>query len=291
MRTRVAVSMMRAAILSRRMRRVVNWASGERLRLGDGVTHGQHQPVGGGVQHEADLIGEWRAATGAVGGELALVQLDQVFGLTARTIEGVVEPLGAAALEVGDDVADVEPLGAGLDARGDAALAAPGLGAIAGLGVAAHAPAPGSRRAAPGHRRRSISTRRLSTALPGRPKNVVEGIGFAPRHHFGTAVMTIAADGQARVRPMTADAAHQAAQMAADFVSGRCLAGPQQHRHRARGGSVVDMDRQEAPFIVVSVEQRELLMAVHDVDGVVDVQRDRGGRRVDSWSSKCRSWT
>jgi hypothetical protein len=42
------------------------------------------------VQDEAHLIGERRAAVGAVGGELTLVRLDQVLGLAARTIEGVV---------------------------------------------------------------------------------------------------------------------------------------------------------------------------------------------------------
>ena len=31
---------------------------GERLRPGDGVAHRQHQPVGGGVQHEAHLVGQ-----------------------------------------------------------------------------------------------------------------------------------------------------------------------------------------------------------------------------------------
>ena len=53
----------------------------------------------------------------------------------------------------------------------------------------------------------------------------------------------------------------------------------QQHRHRTGGGGLVDVDRQEAAFVVMRVEQRKLLMAVHDIDGVVDVQRD-GDRRA-----------
>ena len=44
--------------------------------LGNGVAHGEHQPIGRGVQHETDLVGERRTATRAVGGELRLVQLD-----------------------------------------------------------------------------------------------------------------------------------------------------------------------------------------------------------------------
>ena len=56
-------------------------------------------------------------------------------------------------------------------------------------------------------------------------------------------------------------------------------AGPQQHRHGARCCGIVDMDWQEAALVVVGVEQRELLMPVHDIDGVVDVQGD-GTRRT-----------
>ena len=52
--------------------------------FGNGVAHGQHQPKSGGVENEADLIGERRTATGAIGGELRLMQLDQILGLAAR---------------------------------------------------------------------------------------------------------------------------------------------------------------------------------------------------------------
>ena len=40
--------------------------SGQFLDFGNGVAHGQHQPISGGVENEADLIGECRTATGAV---------------------------------------------------------------------------------------------------------------------------------------------------------------------------------------------------------------------------------
>jgi hypothetical protein len=39
------------------------------------------------VEDEADLVGERRAATGAIGGELGLVQLDQVLSLSACAVE------------------------------------------------------------------------------------------------------------------------------------------------------------------------------------------------------------
>jgi len=88
--------------------------------------------------------------------------------------------------------------------------------------------------------------------------------------------MAVAADGQARIRPMAADAAHQAAQVRADFGPGRSFARPQQDCDRARGGGVIDVDGHEAAFVVVRVEQGQLLMPVHDIDGVIDVQRHFG---------------
>ena len=86
-RTRLAVSMTRAAILIRRRRKVVNSALARSRALGMASRTVEHQPIGGGVQHEADLVGEWRAAGRAIGGQLCLVQLDQVLGLSARAIE------------------------------------------------------------------------------------------------------------------------------------------------------------------------------------------------------------
>ncbi len=54
----------------------------------------------------------------------------------------------------------------------------------------------------------------------------------------------------------------------------------QDHRHRlAAAGSFVDVDRQEAAFVVVRVEQRQLLVTVHGIEGVVDIERDRGRRK------------
>src|ERR1700757_4548792 len=62
-------------------------------RLWDGIAHGEDEPIGGGVEDEADLVGERRAATGAIGGELGLVQLDQVLGLSASAIEVIIDSL------------------------------------------------------------------------------------------------------------------------------------------------------------------------------------------------------
>jgi len=86
-RMRVALSMTRAATLSSRRRSVANSAVTSAVALGISCSDAPHQPECGGVQDEAHLVGIGRAARGAVAGELALVQLDQVLGAAPRTIQ------------------------------------------------------------------------------------------------------------------------------------------------------------------------------------------------------------
>src|SRR3546814_991510 len=85
----------------------------------------------------SDLIGIGRAARCSVAGELGLVALDQVLGLTTRAVERVVDVLGRSCCQRGDDIADVHAQRAGLDPCNDATLALPGLCPIAGLGIVA----------------------------------------------------------------------------------------------------------------------------------------------------------
>jgi len=67
------------------------------------------QPVGGGVDQQAELIGRRAGAGGTVGGQMQLVRLDQVFGLAALAVDALVEPARRAG-EVGDDEAAVAAL-------------------------------------------------------------------------------------------------------------------------------------------------------------------------------------
>jgi hypothetical protein len=43
------------------------------------------------------------------------------------------------------------------------------------------------------------------------------------------------------------------------------------------------VDQQEAALVVVSIEQRQLLMTVLDIDRVVDIERYALGRRPGAW--------
>ena len=65
------------------------------------------------------------------------MQLDQVFGLAARAIQAVVDPLGRADIEAGDDEADVETELCRLNTGDGAPFAIPGLCLVARLGITA----------------------------------------------------------------------------------------------------------------------------------------------------------
>jgi len=73
---------------------------------------------------------------------------------------------------------------------------------------------------------------------------------------------------------MLADAADDVPQNRLDLLARRPLAGPQQRQDRLARGAVEDVDRLEAGAVVVRVEQRQLLLAVHGIIRVVDVEHD-----------------
>ena len=111
----------------------------------------------GVVENEADLIGARRTEAGAIGGELRLVQLDQILSLAARAIQAVVDPLGRADIEAGDDEAHVEAERGRLNTGDGAPFAIPGLCLVARLGIAAQ-----NRQVLGGRDRFSISSIQLA---------------------------------------------------------------------------------------------------------------------------------
>jgi len=72
-RTRLAVSLICTAILNNRSRMVENSPLASGCGPGMALRTSQRQPVGSGVQDQSHLVGQRRAATGAVGGQLAVV--------------------------------------------------------------------------------------------------------------------------------------------------------------------------------------------------------------------------
>jgi hypothetical protein len=65
----------------------------------DPIAHCQDQPIGSGVEDQAHLIGQRAATAGAVGGGLGLVRFDQILGLAAAAVEGLIDVLGRTGME------------------------------------------------------------------------------------------------------------------------------------------------------------------------------------------------
>jgi hypothetical protein len=186
--------------------------------------------------------------------------------------------LRAAVADVGDDIAGIEALIGRLDPRHDTAANLPGIGAIERLGVVAqHAQRRGARPTGV-HSLGFGFHQGVQSLVPGQAEDVLDGVLLAPLHRLPAAIVAVAADGDHRVRPVPPDPSHQTAQMAAHFPAVRRLARPQNGQHAVAAGRIIDVQRHEAAFVVIGVEQRQRLIAMHRIVRVVDVEGDRLGR-------------
>jgi hypothetical protein len=99
-----------------------------------------------------------------------------------------------------------------------------------------------------------------------------------PSARAGAMAVTVAPEGYARAGRASANLCVEPGD--ANVSAPRCrsgLAGAQNHGDRPAALGVVDMNRQEAVF-VMRVEQHELLTTVRHVDRVVDIERHRARR-------------
>ena len=97
--------------------------------------------------------------------------------------------------------------------------------------------------------------------------------------------MTVAAQHYLRLRPVGADGAQQAAQEGAYFLAARPLGGAKQGRDEA-AFAVEHDDRLKTVFVIVSIEQPQLLAAMHRVERVVDIERDALGNLPERFAIK-----
>jgi hypothetical protein len=116
----------------------------------------------------------------------------------------------------------------------------------------------------------------------GQAEDILNGVLLAPLHGFSPAIMAVAANGDDRLRPVLPDAPNQTARMGAHLLAVRRFAGSRDGDDAVAGFGVVDVDRQEAVLIVMRVEQRQLLAAMHGIRGLafrsrhVNVPKRRG---------------
>ena len=121
---------------------------------------------------------------------------------------------------------------------------------------------------------------RADDVVAGEPEDVVDAVVLAPVHGFASGIVAVATHEHTDPGPVTADALDHMLEDGADLAPIGRLARAQDHGDRLAAGRLVDVDRQEAALVVVGVEQRQLLMTVHRIERVVDVERDRGRRAI-----------
>ena len=180
---------------------------GERHPARHGIAEREHQPVGGGVEHQPELVGERALAGSPVGGELALVLLDEVLGLAARAVDPLLEAAGLAG-ERGDDVARIEAAGRRLQPGDDTAFPAPRAGGVIEAGEAAH-PVGAGLGAAHLEIVADLVCKAVQRGVAGQAEDVVDAVRLAPGHGLSPAVVAVAPESQPGARPVPADAAHQ----------------------------------------------------------------------------------
>jgi hypothetical protein len=122
--------------------------------------------------------------------------------------------------------------------------------------------------------------------IAGKAENVIHAVVLAPRHCFLSAVMAVTANGDVGLGPVSVDASNQAAEKLAHLLARWGLAGAQDHNNRSAGRRIVEMDRQKAPLIIARVPPRQLPVALHNVDRVVDVQHHGTAAASDSFGTK-----
>jgi hypothetical protein len=115
----------------------------------------------------------------------------------------------------------------------------------------------------------------------GDTENEIDALGATEVQHLGCAVVAVGAEQDLDPRPVAADLAHQAAEEATHLPPG----GPTRRAKQGGDGAALAVehdDRLEAVFVVVGVEQPELLAAMGGIEGVVDVESDAAWRLVEA---------
>src|SRR6202048_4021027 len=197
---------------------------------------------------------------------MRLPGLDVIFGLAAPAIDILIKDAGVAALQVRDDEACVGPVRASLDAGSDTLDAAPAFGAVEELLEAAHLAI----------LRRSFEAFDMAAQRRGRShaQDVIEALGPTPVENLGTAIVTVGAQQNLGVGPIGADRSQKTAQEGPALLAARPFGGAKNGGDEATRAVEHD-DRLKTIFVVVRIEQTQLLTARNRVEGVVVVEVER----------------
>ena len=104
-------------------------------------------------------------------------------------------------------------------------------------------------------------------------EDVVDAVGPTPVENLGAAIVAVGAQQDFGARPVGADGAQQPAQEGSGLLAAGPFGGAEDGGDEA-ARAVEHDDRLKSVFVVMGVEQPQLLAAVNRVEGVVEVERD-----------------
>ena len=190
-----------------------------------------------------------------------------VFGLAAPAIDILVEPASVAFAQIGDDEAGVRSFRARFDAGDDPLDPAPALRAIEKFLETTKLAVP--RRGLESRLRAGFETFDMVAQCRGwrDAEDVVEAARATPIENLGTAIMAVGPQQDLGVRPVSADRAHKAPQEGLDLLAARPLGGTK-HGGDEAALAVEHDDRLKSVFVVVGVEQPQLLTTVDRIERV-----------------------
>jgi hypothetical protein len=116
-------------------------------------------------------------------------------------------------------------------------------------------------------------------------QNVIETVGPTPVENLGTAIVTVGAQQDLGLWPVGADCPQQAAQEGANLLAAGPFGGTKNGGDKAALAIEHD-DRLKAVFVVMCIEQPQLLAAMNRVERVVDVERDPFGNPLEGLAIK-----
>ena len=104
-------------------------------------------------------------------------------------------------------------------------------------------------------------------------EDIVEPVGATEVENLGSAIVAVAAHQDLYPRPVGANGAQQAAQKGLDLLAAGAF-GRAQHSSDQTALAIEHDDRLKTVFVVVRIEQPQLLAAMNRVERVVDIQHD-----------------
>jgi hypothetical protein len=228
--------------------------------------------IGGRMKKEPELIGGKTCARGAVRQQMILVLLYHKFHGSPAGVDHLIDDPAVPVLQVGYDNACVGSKGIVFDFGNDSASPSPGLGFIESLGEQFN------RTFLQVEPLGGLLEKRLDFSDQGgeglKPQDILHVVVFTIIKDRRTGVVRICPQKDPHFRPGLSDFSNHPLEDGDDLFACRTLPRPQHCGDQFAASPFIDMDGHIAVVAVVGIEKPQLLTAVGQVIGVIDIQND-----------------